>query len=413
MNRDHREVGQALDLFAFSELAPGSAIWKPKGTIIYNLLEKLVKELCALNGYQEVRTPLMWKNDLFKISGHWDHYKQNMFHVMDHVPEDRSNPVHRTPTPENAPYCLKPMNCPGHMELFRQQAWSYRDLPVRYSDHSVLHRNEPTGSLGGLTRVRSFCQDDAHIFLAPDQIRDEVKWLIHLVNGLYLKMFMLPFDVYLSTRPKDFMGSVEQWDHAEAALKAALGDTKYTVNEGDGAFYGPKIDFRVLAGGDKEWQTATIQLDFQLPQRFELKYRANDNSEQTPVVIHRALYGSFERFIAMLLEAGDGYLPVWLSPVQVAVMSITADQTAYVDKVVSMYRANNWRVEAWTENEPLNAKIRRAEELRIPIMLICGKSEAGKEEVSVRRAGSKNQSVMDLGAAISSMHKESRPPIPF
>ncbi len=386
--RDHREVGQALDLFTFSELSPGSVIWKPKGTIIYNLLVDYVRKLCDVNGYQEVRTPLLWKNELFQTSGHWDHYRRNMFHVTGSLPD----PITDAPAVSTAgghEFCLKPMNCPGHMELFRSQAWSHKDLPVRFSDHSVLHRNEPTGSLGGLTRVRSFCQDDAHIFLAPDQVQGEVAAILKMVDTLYLRGFMLPFDVYLSTRPKEFMGSAEQWDQAEAALKAALGDRVYTVNEGDGAFYGPKIDFRVLATGDKEWQTATIQLDFQLPQRFGLKYRAADNTEPCPVVIHRALYGSFERFIAMLLEAGDGQLPVWLSPVQMAVMSITSDQAGYVDGVVRQFRKLGWRAEAWTENEPLNAKIRRAETTRIPVMLICGKKEVESQTVTIRLPGSK------------------------
>lgn len=390
--RDHREIGQQLDLFTFLEYAPGCPVWLPKGTTLYNILSDKMRDFLARHKYVEVRTPVLWKNDLWQVSGHWEHYRDKMFHVVDPADADKE------PT-----LSLKPMNCPGHMAIFKSRHWSYRDLPYRIHDQGLLHRNETSGAIGGLTRVKSFCQDDAHIFLAPEQLEAEIKNLMEMVHRVYFTLG-LEYQVVLSTRPKDFMGDPAQWDHAESVLLSGLKTAGgYTLAEGEGAFYGPKIDFMIKGAGDREWQTATIQLDFQLPQRFELEYQAQDNTVKTPIVIHRALYGSFERFVAMLLEQGDGYLPVWLSPVQMAILPITEDVGHYAEKAHAQFAQADWRVELWSENGTLNNKIRKAEEKRIPYMVIVGKKEYETNTVTVRRAGAKDQSSYSLAGAVTQL----------
>ena len=317
--RDHRKLGRELGLFMFHPWAPGCPFWLEKGTRLVNLLADYMRKTLAAEGYIEVRTPLVFNKALWETSGHWEHYRQNMFLVE---------------TEEGEQAGVKAMNCPGHMLVYASDVRSYRDLPLRIHDQSVLHRLEASGVLSGLTRVREFIMDDAHIFVTEDQIGDEVERLLRLVQRVYGDFGLAP-DMKLSTRPAEFLGEIAQWDHAEAQLKLALqrAGQPYAVNEGDGAFYGPKIDFAVTDAIGRKWQCATIQLDYQLPQRFDLHYVGADNAEHRPVVIHRAIYGSFERFVAMLLEHYTGALPLWVAPVQAVVLPIADRHADYARQV--------------------------------------------------------------------------------
>ena len=367
---DHRDLGQKLDLFMFHEFSPGNPIWLPNGTTLYNLLSNRMRQLNLANGYVEVRTPILWKADLYKISGHLEHYQKNMYEVFDDNYND---------------HYLKPMNCPSHMLIFKSKQWSYADLPYRIHDQGILHRNEVSGAIGGLTRCRSFSQDDAHIFCTPEQVLQETIKLIQMIETLY-KLFGMEVGAVLSTRPEKFMGEIEQWNKAEEALAKALGNLPITmVNEG--AFYGPKIDFFVKDSQRREWQTATIQLDFQLPQRFELKYTDKDNQQQTPVVIHRALLGSFERFIGILLEHYQGKLPLWLSPVQGVFLPISDKHIAYCGELKPQFDNAELRVILDTSNRTLSRKILDAEEKAIPYMLVAGDKEVDGEKLSLRIEG--------------------------
>jgi threonyl-tRNA synthetase len=376
--RDHRKLGRDLGLFMFHPWAPGAAFWLRKGTVLYNQLANYMRDVLYPAGYSEVKTPLIFNKALWETSGHWQHYRDNMFLVES----------------EDEQMGVKAMNCPGHMLVFASQVRSYRDLPLRLHEQTPLHRNEASGVLSGLTRVRQFAQDDAHCFVREDQIGEEVERLLRLVKRVYDDFGLTP-EMKLSTRPAEFLGEIAQWDHAEAELRRALDavGVTYAVNEGDGAFYGPKIDFDVTDAIGRKWQCATIQLDYQLPQRFDLKYIGADNAEHRPVVIHRAIFGSFERFIAMLIENTAGAFPLWLAPVQAIVMPIADRHADYARRVHARLVATGLRVEVDLRQEKVNLKIREAQLQKIPYMLVVGDREAEGKLVAVRsRTGG------DLGA---------------
>jgi threonyl-tRNA synthetase len=368
--RDHRRVGKDLGLFTFHPWAPGAAFWLAKGTTLYNTLANYMRDVLFPSGYVEVKTPLVYNKALWETSGHWQHYRENMF-----VVESR----------DGEPMGMKAMNCPGHMLVFGSEVRSYRDLPLRFHEQTPLHRNEASGVLAGLTRVRQFSQDDAHCFVTQEQIGEEVERLLRLVQRVYAD-FALPFVAKLSTRPDEFLGDVATWDHAEAQLKAALdaAGMAYELNEKDGAFYGPKIDFDITDALGRRWQCATIQLDYQIPQRFDLKYVGADNAEHRPVVIHRAIFGSFERFIAILIEHYAGAFPLWLAPVQVTVLPIADRHAGYAQTVRDRLEAAGLRVELDARQEKINYKIREAQLQKIPYMLVAGDREAADGTVSVR-----------------------------
>lgn len=370
--RDHRKLGRELELFQMHPESPGSAFWLPKGALIYNILSEKVRKLYLSEGYQEVRTPLLYDSSLWETSGHWEHFKENMFVIESEAGEPVS--------------ALKPMNCPAHMLIYRSKRHSYRDLPYRLFDQGVLHRNEATGTLTGLSRVRQLCQDDAHNFITEAQIAEEYERILELFQRIY-GTFNLPFRCNLSTRNAEkFMGDVEVWNRAEAMLEDVLKNNQiaYTVDPGEAAFYGPKLDFQVKDSLNREVQCATVQLDFQLPERFELIYVAQDGSEKRPVVVHRALCGSFERFIAMLIEHYAGAFPTWLAPVQCIVMTISERFVDYGREVQQLLLQKGGRVELDGSDDKIGAKIRQARLQRVPYMLIIGGREQENRTVSVR-----------------------------
>jgi threonyl-tRNA synthetase len=367
--RDHRKLGRELGLFMFHPWAPGAAFWLPKGTTLYNTLANYIRQVLFPAGYVEVKAPLVFNKALWETSGHWAHYRQNMFLIQ----------------AEDEEMAMKAMNCPGHMLIFGSELRSYRDLPLRFHEQTPLHRNEASGVLSGLTRVRQFSQDDAHCFVTPEQIGDEVELLIRLVQRVYGD-FGLAFSAKLSTMPDEHMGDEATWKHAETQLNNALqrAGMEYSINEKDGAFYGPKIDFDVTDAIGRKWQCATIQLDYQLPERFDLKYIGADNAEHRPVVIHRAIFGSFERFIAILIEHYAGAFPVWLAPVQAMLIPIADRHAEYCNQVRERLSAAGLRVEIDTSVERMNAKIRNAQMQKIPYMLVVGDREQEQGAVAVR-----------------------------
>src|SRR3954447_19559115 len=366
--RDHRKLGRELGLFTFSETAAGSAFWLPHGTQLFNTLVVLSRSMGAERGYTEVKTPQLYDSQLWKTSGHWDKYRENMFVTES---EDRQ-------------LALKPMNCPGHCQLYKLQRFSYRDLPLRYSEPGLLHRNELSGTLHGLMRVRHFAQDDAHIFCTEEQIQAEVTGCLEFAFATY-DLFGFEVEVELSTRPEVRIGSDELWDHSESALISALeaNELAYRVNEGDGAFYGPKIDLHMRDSLGRSWQLGTVQLDYNFPDRFELTYTGADNAEHRPVMIHRALMGSYERFIGILLEHYAGEFPVWLAPVQAIVLPVADRHAEYAGEVRSAL--SDLRVEVDERTESIGRKIREAELRKIPYMLVVGDREAELRTVSLRR----------------------------
>ena len=369
--RDHRRLGPQLGLFTFSEVAQGSAFWLPRGTTIFNELVKLSREMGEPRGYSEVKTPQLYEAELWRTSGHWGKYKEHMF-----LSES-----------EGSEMALKPMNCPGHAQLFKSQQWSYRDLPVRYSEPGLLHRNELSGALHGLLRVRHFAQDDAHVFCTEDQVEAEVAACLEFAFATYGVFGFENITVELSTRPENRLGTEEFWDHAEALLERAL-DSRgiaYRVNEGDGAFYAPKIDLHYADSLGRSWQIGTVQLDYLMPERFALSYIGADNAEHRPVMIHRALMGSYERFIGILLEDTAGELPLWLSPVQAIVLPISDRHAEAARAVVDQLRAGGLRAEADERTESVGRKIRDAELRKVPYMLVMGDREAEDGTVAVRR----------------------------
>ena len=371
---DHRRLGPQLGLFTFNDTAPGSAFWFPSGTQVFNELVALSREMGKPRGYTEVKTPLLYDSSLWKISGHWEKYRENMF-----VTESADTPM-----------ALKPMNCPGHCQLYSLRAHSYRDLPVRYSEPGPLHRNEPSGTLHGLLRTRHFIQDDGHIFCTEEQIQDEVAGVLEFAFATYA-VFGLEVRLELSTRPEVRIGADELWDHSEQALMKALESLglDYELNPGDGAFYGPKIDMHMTDSLGRSWQLGTCQLDYNFPERFHLTYTGADNAEHQPVMIHRALMGSYERFIGILLEHVGGELPVWLTPVQAILLPISDRHLDYAAGVRARLIEAGVRVELDDRTESVGRKIRDAELRKIPYMLVVGDREAEQNEVSVRehRAG--------------------------
>ena len=379
--RDHRKLGRELSLFTFHPWAPGAAFWLAAGTTLWNQLADYMRSILFPEGYVELRTPLVYNKQLWETSGHWEHYEENMLLVES----------------EGEAYSLKPMNCPGHMLVFASEVRSYRDLPIRYHDQSVLHRNEASGVLAGLTRARQFCQDDAHCFVTPNQIPDEVERLLRLVQRVYHD-FQLQFSVELSTRPDTFLGNSDTWNKAEAQLKQALdaANQTYRIAEGEGNFYGPKIDFHVVDAIGRNWQCATIQLDYQLPERFQLKYIGEDNAEHRPVVIHRAIFGSFERFIALLIEHYAGAFPLWLAPVQAVVVPIADRHSSYAESVSNQLQQAGLRVEVDARQEKMGYKIRSAQLRKIPYMLVAGDREAAENTVAVRQRSDGDQGARSI-----------------
>jgi threonyl-tRNA synthetase len=381
--RDHRKVGKDLGLFTFHPWAPGATFWLSKGTTFYNLLANYMRDVLFPAGYVELKTPLVFNKALWETSGHWQHYRENMFLIHGHDGEEMA---------------MKAMNCPGHMLVFASEMRSYRDLPLRFHEQTPLHRNEASGVLSGLTRVRQFSQDDAHCFVTEDQIQAEVESLLRLVQRVYSD-FGLEFSAKLSTRPDEYLGEIATWDHAEGALKRALdaAGQAYTVNDKDGAFYGPKIDFDITDAIGRKWQCATIQLDYQMPERFDLKYVGADNAVHRPVVIHRAIFGSFERFIALLIEHYAGAFPLWLAPVQVTVLPIADRHLPYAASVRDRLAAAGLRVDVDERYEKIGYKIREAQLQKIPYMLVVGDKEAAEGTVSVRArtGGDRGSSTLD------------------
>jgi threonyl-tRNA synthetase len=367
--RDHRKVGKDLGLFTFHPWAPGATFWLAKGTTLYNLLADYMRSVLFPAGYVELKTPLVFNKALWETSGHWQHYRENMFLIES----------------EGEQMAMKAMNCPGHMLVFASEVRSYRDLPLRFHEQTPLHRNEASGVLSGLTRVRQFAQDDAHCFVTEDQIADEVDRLLRLVQRVYTDLG-LPSYAKLATRPADRLGEDATWDHAEAQLRLALekAGQPFIVDEGGGNFYGPKIDFDVTDAIGRKWQCATIQLDYQIPQRFNLRYIGADNAEHQPVVIHRAILGSFERFIAILIEHHAGAFPLWLAPLQVSVLPIADRHLDYARDVSNRLTAAGLRVEVDDRQEKIGYKIRSAQLQKVPYMLVAGDREMAEGTVAVR-----------------------------
>ncbi len=379
--RDHRRLGKELDLFHFHPYSPGAAFWTPKGTAIYTILSAYMRQLALGNGYVEIKTPLLYNKGLWETSGHWGKYKENMFLI-----EDSEAKAAGDPDPHH--FSLKPMNCPSHHLYYGFKKQSYRDLPMRLHTQDVLHRNEAAGSLGGLTRVRQFAQDDAHIYAREDQIADEVQRFVKLLDHVY-NAVGLKYAAKFATRPPQRIGDDAMWDRAETALKSALDGLglAYELKPGDGAFYGPKIDFDVSDSIGRKWQLGTIQLDYAAPERFDLSYIGEDGKEHRPVVLHRAIYGSFERFIAILIEHFAGAFPVWLAPVQVAVVPVTDKSDEYATKVRDRLEAKGVRVVCDTSSWTMQAKIRDASLQKIPYTLVVGEKEAAADQVTVRTFG--------------------------
>jgi threonyl-tRNA synthetase len=389
--RDHRRLGAQLGLFHFSELSPGSAFWTPHGTTLWNTLRDLAGELTAARGYTEVKTPQLYDAQLWRISGHWDKYRENMFVTSD----------------QERPLAIKPMNCPGHCVLYGMAHHSYRDLPVRYAEPGLLHRNEPSGVLHGLLRVRHFAQDDAHIFCTEEQIREEVAGCLEFGLAIYA-MFGFETRLEFSTRPEVRIGDDALWDHSEAALATALEGLglDYELNAGDGAFYGPKIDMHMTDSLGRSWQLGTVQLDYNFPERFELSYTGADNAEHRPVMIHRALFGSFERFIGILLEHLDGALPAWLSPVQAIVLPITDHQNEAARGVHEALAAAGLRAELDARSESVARKIRDAQLRKIPYMLVVGEREAAAGTVAVRERSAGDAGVVGVADFVERLRSE-------
>ncbi|UVI29001.1 threonine--tRNA ligase [Paenibacillus spongiae] len=391
--RDHRKLGKELELFMFSEEAPGMPFYLPKGMAIRTELENFSREQQAKQDYDEVRTPFMMNQRMWEQSGHWDQYRENMYFTE--VDETK--------------FALKPMNCPGHMLIFKNKLHSYRELPIRLSEFGQVHRHELSGALNGMMRVRTFCQDDAHIFVRPDQIDDEIGRVILLIDRIY-KVFGFEYTIELSTRPEDRMGSEELWDQAEGALQNVLDsrNIEYRINEGDGAFYGPKIDFHILDALKRSWQCATIQLDFQMPEKFELSYIGEDNQKHRPVVIHRAIYGSIDRFIGILTEHYSGQFPLWLAPVQVKLLPVSDNFLDYAYEVKKALVRAGIRVELDERNEKLGYKIREAQLEKVPYMLVLGENERTEQSVAVRKRGEGDIGTKGLEAFIQQVIEEIR-----
>jgi threonyl-tRNA synthetase len=395
--RDHRLVGRQLELFMFHPSAPGAPFWTPRGTTLYNTIVEYVRER-QRDAFEEIRTPLLFNKSLWETSGHWGKYRENMFMVLDNETGEHD-------------MSLKPMNCPSHYLLYSARRHSYRELPLRYVTFDVLHRNELTGALSGLTRVRQFSQDDCHVFITEAQIEAEVKFLMDFILGYY-ETFGLTAKLKFATRPPERVGTDEMWDRAEAGLRAALEATgrEYELKEGDGAFYGPKIDFDVTDSIGRAWQLGTIQLDYSNPERFDLTYVGEDNAQHRPVIIHRAVSGSIERFIAILVEHFAGNFPTWLAPEQVRLVSIAPEWDGYAGEVAAALRAAGVRVEFDAEHlKDYREVIKDASHLKVPYMAVIGRREAEQRTVTVRRRGAdKQQESLALDAFVGRLAEEIR-----
>ncbi|OFD45018.1 threonine--tRNA ligase [Bacillus mycoides] len=390
--RNHRKLGSELELFMFSEEAPGMPFYLPKGQIIRNELEAFLRKIQNEYNYQEVRTPFMMNQELWEKSGHWGHYKDNMyFSEVDHKS-----------------FALKPMNCPGHMLMFKNKLHSYRELPIRMCEFGQVHRHEFSGALNGLLRVRTFCQDDAHLFVTPEQIEDEIKSVMAQIDYVY-KTFGFEYEVELSTRPEDSMGDDKLWEQAEAALANVLQSLnyKYRLNEGDGAFYGPKIDFHIKDALNRSHQCGTIQLDFQMPEKFDLNYIDENNEKRRPVVIHRAVLGSLDRFLAILIEHFGGAFPAWVAPVQVKVIPVSnAVHEQYANRIADKLAQAGIRVERDIRDEKLGYKIREAQIQKVPYVLVIGDKEMESKAVNVRKYGEEKSEVVSLDIFAASIEEE-------
>ena len=389
--RDHRKLGKELGLFMMSDAGPGFPFFLPKGMILKNTLLDYWREIHKKAGYVEISTPIILNRSLWETSGHWDHYKNNMY----------------TTVIDGEDYAIKPMNCPGGVLVYASEPRSYRDLPLRMGELGIVHRHEKSGQLHGLMRVRCFTQDDAHIFMTPEQIRDEIKNVAGLINQVY-SLFGFKYHVELSTRPEDSMGSDEDWELATSSLQGALDDLglDYVINEGDGAFYGPKIDFHLVDAIGRTWQCGTIQLDFQLPQRFELEYIGADGEKHRPIMIHRVCFGSIERFIGILIEHFAGAFPTWLSPVQVKVLPISEKYEEYAKSVKAALDAADIRAEIDLRSEKIGYKIREAQGQKIPYMLVVGQKEQADGTVSVRSRFKGDEGAEDLNVFIANIKAE-------
>lgn len=389
--RDHKKLGKELELFMITGEGPGFPFFLPKGMVIRNVLEDYWRKIHTLNGYQEVKTPVMLNEELWHRSGHWDHYKDNMY----------------TTKIDEQDFALKPMNCPGGMLVYKSKMHSYKDLPIRMGELGLVHRHEKSGQLNGLFRVRCFTQDDAHIFCLPEQIESEIIDLMHLINQVY-SLFGFTYTVELSTRPEDSMGSDEDWTTAENALRKALEheNMEYVVNEGDGAFYGPKIDFHIKDSLGRDWQCGTIQLDFQMPERFDLNYIGQDGEKYRPVMLHRVVFGSIERFIGVLIEHYAGAFPTWLAPVQVKILTISDKQKEYADELVKQFMKEGIRAELDDREEKIGYKIREAQLQKIPYMLIIGEKEVEANAVGVRARKEGDIGQMPVKEFISKIKEE-------
>lgn len=389
--RNHRKLGQELELFMFSDEAPGMPFYLANGQIIRNELESFLRELQTYYDYKEVRTPLMMNQRLWEKSGHWQHYKENMYFTQ----------------VDDQKFALKPMNCPGHMLIYKNDLHSYRDLPIRMAEFGQVHRHEFSGALNGLLRVRTFCQDDAHIFVTPEQIEDEITLALKMIDHVY-QVFGFEYEIELSTRPDDYMGDLALWNQAESALENVLNNLNYPykINEGDGAFYGPKIDIHIKDAIKRSHQCATVQLDFQLPEKFDLTYINEENEKLRPVVIHRAVFGSIDRFLGILIEHFGGAFPIWLAPKQVEVIGVSKLQYGYAEKIYEQLRKAGIRASIDRRNEKLGRKIRDAQIRKIPYVLILGDQEQKDQTVTVRRYKQTEQKTLSLEKFLNNILQE-------
>ncbi len=389
--RNHRKLGQQLELFMSMEEAPGMPFFLPKGMALRNQLEQFWKEKHKRAGYQEIKTPIMMKQELWEQSGHWDHYHENMY--FSNVDDQQ--------------YAIKPMNCPGAVLLFNSKRRSYRELPIRMGELGLVHRHELSGSLNGLLRVRSFTQDDAHVFVRKDQIESEIDAVLDLIHDIY-SAFGFQYKIELSTRPENFMGSEAIWDQAEEALESVLKKKglSYQVNHGDGAFYGPKIDFHILDALNRSWQCGTVQLDFQMPEKFQCSYIGEDNQPERPIIIHRAIYGSIERFMAILIEHFEGDFPLWLAPVQVKLLPISDAQVSYAEHIKNKLEDNGYRVEIDDRVEKVGLKIREAEMQKVPYMMVIGEKEVHSGSLAVRKRKGGNVGQVDCNELLDYLKRD-------
>ncbi|MFL2715364.1 MAG: threonine--tRNA ligase [Gammaproteobacteria bacterium] len=398
--RDHRQLGKEMNLFHFQDEAPGMVFWHPYGWTIYRQLQNFMRQKLEDSGYLEINTPLVVDRKLWEASGHWDKYRENMF--ITEIDEERAN--------DKRVNALKPMNCPCHVQVYNQGIKSYRDLPIKFAEFGSCHRYEPSGTMHGLMRVRGFTQDDGHIFCTENQIESETGKFIELLSDVYADLGFKDFDIKLSTRPETRVGSDEIWDKAESALEAAINNLgyPYKIDEGDGAFYGPKLDFVLTDAIGRDWQCGTFQLDFNLPERLDAEYVGEDGNKNNPVMIHRAVLGSFERFIGILIENYAGKLPFWLAPRQVVIASIISDVNDYSVEIMSALKKEGIRAEVDIRNEKISYKVREHSSKKVPIILAIGNNEKNDRTVSIRRIGSKDTNVLKLDDAIKEIIKENK-----